>query len=62
MSDIGRLFATDPLKHTEKDFEAIIAKFRESRNLFNSGVKPATAKKPADPSKKLDFGIDLGDL
>lgn len=61
-TDIARLFATDPLQHTDKDIDAIVAKFREARHQFNTAAaKPkAVAKSPDKDVTKLDLSLDLG--
>lgn len=56
-SDIAVLFATDPLKHTDKDIEAIIEKFRSAKSVFQTG---AVAKKEKPASKKSISNVDLG--
>jgi hypothetical protein len=61
-TDIAKLFATDPLKHSEKDIEAIIAKMREARHQFNTAAaRPKTpAKQPDKDVTKLSLDLDLG--
>lgn len=67
--DIGLLFARDPLKLADADFARIIAKFRENRHLFNSGVKAPTGKAKTAKEKEVaealgntDLGISLDDI
>lgn len=65
MSDIARLFASDPLGHTEKDIDAMIAHFRSARGLFKeTGKAPAKLSKAEQAVKKqnLKLDIDLDDL
>ncbi len=65
MTDFITLFARDPLKHTDADVDLIIAKFREMRVNFNSGVKPVAAPKLTAKEKTvsgLGLKLDLGDL
>lgn len=65
MSDIAILMATDPLKHSEADIDAIIAKYRSASSVFKTGAV-AKAEKPAKKSlSKVDLSgidLDLGDL
>lgn len=63
-TDIAKLFATDPLKHSEQDIEAIIEKFRQARHQFNTAAaKPKAAPKQKDKDvSKLDLDIDLAGL
>jgi hypothetical protein len=60
-TDIARLFATDPLKHTTEDIDAMIERFRSARHLFNSGN--ATAARPktltAGEKKVSQLGLTL---
>lgn len=59
MSDLQKLFDTDPLQLTKSDIDTIIAHFRAARanfNLTGSGSKKAKAK-----GEKVD-SIDLDDL
>lgn len=58
MNELARIFASDPLTHTEADLTAIINEFREKRQLFKAGGKPAAT--PSTP-KKIDLS-SLGDL
>lgn len=68
MTDIGKIFALDPLKLTKDDprLQQMIEYFRSRRHLFNSGVamagktKPATAKEAGDVAAAGEF--KLGDL
>lgn len=61
--DIARLFSMDPLKHTEQDIDAIIAKIREARSMFNTTGKAPSPVKPAASKKvKEVLDIDIGDL
>lgn len=59
MSDLQRLFDTDPLQLTKPDIDTIIAHFRAARanfNLTGTGAKKAKAK-----DEKVEK-IDLDDL
>lgn len=62
-STIAELFARDPLKHTRKDLEDIVAYFRSTRKDFKeSGVrakatKTLTAKEQEAKSTGLDFDL-----
>lgn len=62
-STIAELFARDPLKHTQKDVEEIVAYFRATRKDFKeSGVragaaKTLTAKEQAVKATGLDFDL-----
>lgn len=49
MSDIATLFARDPLKLSNQDLQAIVARLRESRAAMKAGPAP---KSP--PKKKVD--------
>lgn len=64
MSDIGELFLRDPEKLTKEDRAAIIAKYREARNMFVLGVQSAGNPKKikAEVPKIKDLDIDLSDL
>ena len=65
MSDIARLFATDPLRHSEADIDAIIEHFRASRANFKlTGKAPAKlSKREAEAEKSgLNLDIDLSSL
>ncbi|NJL70383.1 MAG: hypothetical protein HC888_01635 [Candidatus Competibacteraceae bacterium] len=45
MSTIAELFARDPLKHTQKDLEDIVAYFRSTRKDFReAGVRAKSTK------------------
>lgn len=61
-TDIAKLFATDPLKHSDKDIEAIIAKFREARHQFNTAAAApkAPAKQKDKDVSKISLDLDLG--
>lgn len=62
MSDIARLFAMDPLRHSDSDIDAIIEHFRSARADFKTtGKAPAKlSKKEAETAKLgLDIQIDL---
>lgn len=56
-TDIALLFSRDPLKHTDQDIDAMIAKMRSARHLFN-----APASKPAKEPKQKPGAIDLSAL
>jgi hypothetical protein len=60
MSDtIAQLFASDPLGHTEKDIDAIIAYERDQRARFELGQKVEKIKKiPAKGALSLE-GLGL---
>ena len=66
-TDIALLMSTDPLKLTEIDIEAMVAKMRQQRGQYNLGnmkagsSKPPTAKASAasDLAKKLGLELDL---
>lgn len=58
-ADIATIFARDPLKLSKQDLDAIVAKFRAGRALFNAG--PSAAKGPKAPKEKLKE-LDLGDI
>lgn len=63
MSDLGEIFARDPLELTKpeasEDFTRLIARYREARQQFKLGDKTAgkTAKvtKGAEPLPELDL-------
>jgi hypothetical protein len=63
MSTVAELFARDPLKHTRKDVEEIVAYFRSTRKDFKeAGVrakstKTLTAKEQEAKSTGLDFDL-----
>lgn len=59
-TEIALLFSRDPLKHTDQDIDAMIAKMRESRHLFNSGAAPKAKAKPK--SDIAQAALDLDDL
>lgn len=66
-TDIAELFSRDPLEHSDKDLDMIIAKLRESRSQFALGnakagsMKPASAKTKQAQSliEKLDLKLDF---
>lgn len=66
-TDIAALFAADPLELTDRDFDAIIAKFREMRGQYNMGsamagsTKPKTVKQKqvASLADKLNLNLDF---
>lgn len=66
MSDLSSLFATDPLKLTREDFEAVIAEMRKMRGNFNLGnLKAGSTKPKTEKEKQLDAlasKLDLGGL
>lgn len=54
MSDIQKLFSTDPLNLTRENIDEIIDVYRKARHLFEAGVKSAGAtKKIGEPAPKL---------
>jgi len=65
-TDIGKIFATDPLKLTRSNITAMIKVFRDSRHRFNLGVKGAGSAKALTPAKQeaadATKGISLSDL
>ena len=50
MSDIAQLFARDPLELTDRDLDAIIAKFREARSSFGNAPAAKAPPKPKNPA------------
>lgn len=54
-NDLARVFAQDPLTHTDEDLKLIIAELRKARAIFNS-TPAAKAAKPAAVK------VDLSDL
>lgn len=62
MSELQRIFDTDPLNLTREDISKVIAAYREQRNQFNLAAKaPKAAKAKAAPKEKVEQ-IDLDDL
>lgn len=55
--DIGILFARDPLKMADADFERIIKKFRENRSQFVSGVRAPTGKTLTAKEKEVKEAV-----
>ncbi|HLP67276.1 MAG TPA: hypothetical protein VK181_07135 [Rhizobium sp.] len=49
MTNIAELFARDPLKHTRKDVEEIVAYFRSTRKDFKEAGTRAKAVGSAAP-------------
>ncbi len=66
MSDIARLFSTDPLKLSKEDFEQVIAHMRSKRGQFNLGNLKAGNLKPPTPAQAAKAeklkGLDLGGI
>ena len=63
MSDMAELFSRDPLKLTQDDLAAIVARYREARSQFNLGEKSAgSTKKVAAPKGPKVQQLDLDDL
>ena len=55
MSDIAQIFATDPLKLSRQDIEAVITAFRAKRAAFNLGnVKAGSTKAPTEKQKAIE--------
>lgn len=57
MSDLSDLFALDPLKMSNKDFEEVIKHLRNSRHQFNSGNIRAGSTKPKTVKQKEVLAI-----
>ena len=49
MSDLARLFETDPLQLTNEDIRSIIARMREAQAQFELGVKKPVAERKKSP-------------
>ena len=52
MSDLARLFATDPMKLSRDDFTLIVTEMRKSRAAFQAGNIKAGALKPKTEKQK----------
>lgn len=61
MSDLQRIFDTDPLDLTSADLTAVVTAYRQQRAQFNLGVK-VTKPKAAKADKEAVNQIDLDDL
>ena len=61
MSDLQKLFDTDPLQLTTQDIDTIIASFRAARANFNLTGQGAKVKKEKVGATKIE-SIDLDDL
>lgn len=67
MSEIARIFSTDPLKLTRDDLTTLISELRRARGSFQLGnvkagsMKPKTEKQKAVEAlgEKLNLEIDL---
>lgn len=70
-TDIGELFARNPLKLTRADIREIISTYRAARHAFNLGAPQAGSAKALSPKQKevkeaaskislVDLGLDLG--
>ena len=46
MSEIARIFATDPLRLTREDISTIVDAMRQKREAFNLGMVKAGSMKP----------------
>lgn len=58
MSDLARLFATDPLKLTKEDFTLIVTEMRKNRAAFQAGnIKAGTMKPKTEKQKASAEGI-----
>lgn len=66
MSDIARLFSTDPLSLTKEDISSIVAEMRSSLHLFNTkpaaGAKPKVEKKVSAEVQAISSKLSLDDL
>lgn len=60
MSDLQKLFDTDPLSLTKSDIDSIITAFRQARANFN--LTGTGAKKAAKPKGEKVESIDLDEL
>jgi len=59
-TELAELFDTDPLKLTDQNLEAIIARMQQAQAQYELGVKPTPiAPKPKKPAKAT---LDLKDL
>lgn len=61
MSDLQRIFDTDPLNLTAADITAVVTAYRQQRAQFNLGIKTPKAK-PIKGEKESVNQIDLDDL
>lgn len=61
-TDINELMMRDPLSHTSKDIDAIIAVMRERRTRFNLGDASAGAAKPRVPKALQGVSKDVLDM
>lgn len=56
MSDLQRLFDTDPLNLTKENIDTVIAAFRAARANFNlTGTGAKKAKASAEKVEKIDL-------
>lgn len=66
-ADLAELFARDPLSHSDKDIDTIVAEFRKMRNQYALGNSMAGSTKPKTPKQKqaaslaerLDLKLDF---
>jgi hypothetical protein len=62
VEDIAILFARDPEKMTDADIDAIVAKFRANRHLFNSSGGTAPKAPAKLTAKEAKTKADLSNL
>ena len=64
MSDLAKLFETDPLNLTATDIDTIILKMRSVRTQFELGLKPTpVGERKTKKSQGPDIsGLDLGEI
>lgn len=60
MSDISELFSRDPLDLTDEDIDRIIAHYRESRHLFNTGLTTGGKKTSSNLTESQKEAKNLG--
>lgn len=62
MNDIGEIFASDPLRLTTEDRQAMIAYMRNARAQFNLGAKTAGKAPKAPAGEKPAKGAEAINL